>query len=152
MYKSIASKFHKNEFMISINSNHYINQSSVNRAVKNNLKCFKNYGKCMKSLPKTMFNIIYTGARKEVTLRCESSEARNDFQSMSSTLGPKIHLDRIVEKLTNFFDYTVSNVTKNDQLSYLCCGYHYFNDEMYTAILGSSTESNAKVSDQSITM
>lgn len=104
----------------------------------------------MKSLPKTMFNIIYSGARKEVTLRCESEKAREDFKQMSQSLGSKIHLDKIVEKLTSYYDYAVHNVSKDDQLSYLCCGYHYFNLEMYNAIIASSSESNAKVNISSV--
>ena len=71
---------------------------------------------------------------------------------MSQSLGPKIHLDKIVEKLTVYYDKAVNEVPKDDQLSYLCCGYHYFNEEMYAAILASSTESNAKVSKEQLSL
>lgn len=104
----------------------------------------------MKSLPKTMFNIIYTGARKEVNLRCESEDSRKLFQEMSASLGPKVHLDKIVEKLTSYYDHAVNNVAKNDQLPYLCCGYHYFSDELYEAIQKSSSEINAKYVKKSV--
>ena len=119
--------------------------------MKDNLKCVKEYGKCLKPLPKTMFNILYAGLKKEAISRCSSPASRREFMNQSdATKDAKRQYDEIFFKLTNFYNYATTNLSASQQLPYICCGYHYILPEMFKAVSETSNVSAAKYFERAI--
>ena len=119
--------------------------------MKDSLKCVKEYAKCLKPLPKTMYGILYSGLKKEVTYRCKNAVSRQEFLDQSNaTKTAKAQYDSIFYKLNNFYDYATKNLSADQQLPYICCGYHYIIPEMYKAVSSSSNVAAAKYFDRAI--
>lgn len=119
--------------------------------MKTSLKCVKEYGKCLKPLPKTMYNILYAGLKKEVTFRCKSEESKKEFVEQSDrTKDAKSQYDGIFFKLTNFYNYATNNLTAEEQLPYICCGYHYIIPDMFKKVSTTTSVKSAKYFDRAI--
>ena len=119
--------------------------------MKESLKCVKDYGKCLKPLPKTMYNILYAGLKKEVVFRCKSAASRKEFVDQSeATHDSKSQYDGIFFKLTNFYSFATSNMTADKQLPYICCGYHYIIPEMFKSVSAKTSVASAKYFDRAI--
>jgi hypothetical protein len=98
-----------------------------------------------------MFSILYSGLKKEVTFRCKSPASRKEFLDQSNaTKNAKSEYDSIFNKLNNFYDYATTNLSADQQLPYICCGYHYIIPEMYKAVSDKSNVAAAKYFDRAI--
>ena len=119
--------------------------------MKSNLKCVKDYAKCLKPLPKTMYGILHAGMKKEVTARCTTQDARKEFVKQVLISEPtKAMYDAIFFKLVNFYDYTTHNKSAELQLPYICCGFQYILKEMFETVSRGNSEETAKYFDKSI--
>lgn len=119
--------------------------------MKESLKCVKEYGKCMGPLPKTMYSVLYSGLKKETSSRCKSETSRKEFITMSEKIKDvKPQYDGVFFKLRNFYNWATLNITKEDQLQYICCGYQYILPDMYKTAKDLSGEKTAKYLDKAI--
>lgn len=119
--------------------------------MKRNLKCVKEYAKCLKPLPKTMYGILHAGMKKEVNKRCTSDESRKEFLKHVLLSEPtKPIYDGIFFKLVNFYDFTTRNMTNEMQLPHICCGFQYILREMFDSVTKGNSEETAKYFDRSI--
>jgi len=118
--------------------------------MKSNLKCVKDYAKCLKPFPKTMYGILHAGMRKEVTARCSTEDSRNTFiKQMLSIEQTKPIYDGVFFKLVNYYDFTTKNISAEMQLPYICCGLQYILKEMYDTVKRGKSEETAKYLDRS---
>lgn len=119
--------------------------------MKRNLKCVKEYAKCLKPLPKTMYGILHAGMKKEVTARCSSDDSRKEFLKQVLISEPtKPMYDAVFFKLVNFYDMTTKNKTAEIQLPYICCGFQYILKEMFETVTKGNSEETARYFDKSI--
>lgn len=66
------------------------------------------------------------------------------------TKDAKPQFDGIFFKLTNFYNYATTNLSADQQLPYICCGYHFIIPEMYKTVSTTTSVKSAKYFDRAI--
>jgi len=102
------------------------------RRVIDHIRCVSEYGRCLKRMPRVLFSIVVRNIRANVVKKiCGSTEGKREFMSHlscfnSSSIGV---LHGLVKRLSLFLDHVARNVTANQALPHICCGYFYIMDQ-----------------------
>lgn len=98
------------------------------KAMKDSVRTFRSYGKCVRLFPKQVFSIVATNTRKTIKARCDTDVARQEFLNVTRCYSndTKERLDIAMDRMAVFTQYvTTSAIAKDDKLPWVCCGYQY---------------------------
>ena len=102
------------------------------KTIDKDIPCFRNFGsKCLKSLPRTLFNVGYKKALEIHKRFCYTPEGQRDFLFHLKCMKPE-HLSvlhQYMHMVTGYLEYIERNVTTNDIIPWACCAYFKFSEE-----------------------
>jgi len=100
--------------------------------IDNEVPCLRGFGtKCLKSLPRTLFNIGYKKAMEIHKRFCYTPEGQRQFLHHMQCMKPEYLsvLHQYLHMITGYLEYIERNVTANEIIPWSCCAYFKVSQE-----------------------